>query len=902
MISQMVNKELKDLLNKLSPSGSVVSLDLETTGVDNSKDKIIEIGATKYNFNENTKEYFSQLINPMTQISEFIEDLTGISNNDVQDKPIIDEVVKEFENFYLDDQGNQHLIIAHNANFDIGFLESNGFKFGKEILDTYDMAFTLIDKGDYNLESLSRLFNVNVENFHRAKDDSDATLEIFLNLINLQIELGSFNKILFDRFLNFNVQSFKKFAPFEISKHLTHLKEKITQDNIENVHNNIDHRDLPENVTKFFSNEEIGNLIDEFETRKNQLNMSQFIEKNLTKKNISLIEASPGTGKTMAYLAPIALKACKDNIKAVIATNTKALQDQIVNKDWFLLNKYLSNINTENKIKLSILKGRKNYICNKLVESFVPSNFSELRVHFKIFKWNLYTKNGDVSEIDLKNEFPIFSKFSAINESCIKRCVDCYVINARNLAKKSNIILTNHSLAMTSSTTEKSILEDIDLLLIDEAHEIANVATDVFTQKNYLSDFGDNLKTFFSYENKINTPSNSNSNFFELFLKSKSMLNEYLEELKLLNKTFNELKLNSQGIFKLKIDSNNQYVQSDMMLLKTKKLRRCLFDLSDIIEMDDLKSIIDSNFVNLISTIENYIDKFEIIFNDDDSNMISWAEGDNKESIIFISSPISVDSYLKNSIFENQENIILTGATLTSFGSPEEFCNDIGINNLNNYEIFDSEFDYKNNVLLSIPSNMPEPNDPNYSDSLVNLITDLSSKIQEKILVLFTSYSALNSVRKGLKSQSFTDVISQGVDGNAQRVISKFKNQGSVLLGTGPLWQGVDFGSDVVIKALIISKLPFSVPNDPLINARSQKYYEPFLEFFVPDAVRKFKQGYGRLIRSKKDFGSLICADSRILTKNYGEEFMNCIPDYSYVQEPVLEISDHIKSWLENHD
>ena len=122
----MVNKEIKELLYKLAPSGFIVSLDLETTGVDNSKDKIIEIGATKYDITENTKEYFSQLVNPMTQISEFIEDLTGISNSDVESMPIIDEVKKNFEDFYLDHEDNQHLIIAHNANFDIGFLKSNG--------------------------------------------------------------------------------------------------------------------------------------------------------------------------------------------------------------------------------------------------------------------------------------------------------------------------------------------------------------------------------------------------------------------------------------------------------------------------------------------------------------------------------------------------------------------------------------------------------------------------------------------------------------------------------------------------------------------------------------------------------------------------------------------------------
>ena len=180
----MIKKDIKELLYKLSPTGYIVSLDLETTGIDKAKDKIIEIGAVKYDIENETKEYFSQLINPVVQISEFIEDLTGISNSDVENMPIIDEVKNEFEEFYRDYQNNQHLIIAHNANFDIGFLKSNGFNFKNNIFDTYDLSYTLIDKGDYNLESLASFFNINVENFHRAKDDSDATLEIFFNLVN----------------------------------------------------------------------------------------------------------------------------------------------------------------------------------------------------------------------------------------------------------------------------------------------------------------------------------------------------------------------------------------------------------------------------------------------------------------------------------------------------------------------------------------------------------------------------------------------------------------------------------------------------------------------------------------------------------------------------------------------
>ena len=158
----MIKKEIKELLYELSPSGYIVSLDLETTGIDKSKDKIIEIGAVKYDIKNGSKEYFSQLINPVVQISEFIEDLTGISNSDVENMPIIDEVKNEFEEFYCDYENNQHLIIAHNANFDIGFLKSNGFNFNNNIFDTYDLAYTLIDKGDYNLESLASFFNIDV--------------------------------------------------------------------------------------------------------------------------------------------------------------------------------------------------------------------------------------------------------------------------------------------------------------------------------------------------------------------------------------------------------------------------------------------------------------------------------------------------------------------------------------------------------------------------------------------------------------------------------------------------------------------------------------------------------------------------------------------------------------------
>ena len=235
----------------------------------------------------------------------------------------------------------------------------------------------------------------------------------------------------------------------------------------------------------------------------------------------------------------------------------------------------------------------------------------------------------------------------------------------------------------------------------------------------------------------------------------------------------------------------------------------------------------------------------------------------------------------------------------------EEFCSEVGLDYLDDYEVIDTEFEYEKNVFLAVPQDMPEPNSEQYSKKLTELIINLSDKVKERILILFTSYSSLNKVRKELNlsmKEKNRTIISQGVDGSAARVINKFKKKGSILLATGPVWQGVDFGFDVEIKVLLIAKLPFAVPNDPLVNARSLKYIEPFNEYFVPEAVRKFKQGIGRLIRSNKDYGAIICADVRILTKSYGEEFMNSLPSYTYNQDLTQFQASKIGNWLNRHE
>ena len=652
----------------------------------------------------------------------------------------------------------------------------------------------------------------------------------------------------------------------------------------------------------FFSPDGVGKYIENYEKRPNQIQMAEFIENNLLKSKVNLIEATPGTGKTLGYLVPIVIDILKNNSKAVIATNTIALQDQIINKDWKIISDYLEDSGHLSDVNISILKGRRNYLCKEIIKEFEPGDFREARVLYKLMKWDEYTISGDVSEIDLKNDHYIFSKFSSSNESCVKKCNKCYIDHARKVAEKSNILLINHSLAMSTSITDRSLLKDANHLIIDEAHELQNVATDAFTKRVNLNSILSLNKSINSHTVKIDPQDLTKDNFLVSFT---DKINNLIIKLDNLNE-----------LIKKNIDSTKsygKYIYDDNLVNSTSEITDVYQFLKEIISenlfnnaykiYEESGNIIFQNIVNSIKLFEGEILKLISILSLEDMNMVSWFEMQNQENFEIISAPISVKDELRETIFKDQESIILTGATLTSFNAPDEFCNQIGLDYLDEYRIFDSEFDYENNVLFYVPKDMPEPNNNLYTKNLSDLIINVAEKNVGKMLVLFTSYSSLNSVRKRLKESSFNNkIISQGVDGRAARVISKFKREGSILLATGPVWQGIDFGFNIEIKVLIISKLPFAVPNDPLISARSMKYIDPFNEYLVPDAVRRFKQGIGRLIRSNKDFGSIVCADSRIITKNYGENFLNCLPGYSYNEDLIIDSGDYIKNWIDRHE
>ncbi len=531
-----------------------------------------------------------------------------------------------------------------------------------------------------------------------------------------------------------------------------------------------------------------------------------------------------------------------------------------------------------------------------------------------MLKWSKYTKTGDVNEIDLKNDSYIFQSLSSSSDTCINSCTSCFYDKARIKAENSNVILINHSLAFATSQTEKNLLKNIDQIIIDEAHELQSVATNNFTLTVHCDVLKNLIINIFEKFN-INTLDKDiklSDHFLKKWEGLKKISSNYLDEISELE---NYIISNSEkrGSFTNKLNLDDGLISKSDRFINLATETILFMDLieeilDEINSKFDVKKNIYNNYLiilNNISNLDNLLRKFyEIIFGDD-SNFVSWAQQYNQGSVEFNSAPISVRHEIANTIFKDQNSILLTGATLSSFGSAKEFCQDIGLDQLDQSLIIDSEFDYDKNVLLCVPEDISEPNDSRYLDTLSSSILEISKSTEEKILILFTSYSSLNRVRKDLKENLTLmgkTLICQGVDGSANRVIKKFNKKNSILFGTGPLWQGVDYNDDLGIKILYITKLPFSVPTDPLFAARASKYSDSFHEFVLPDAIRRFKQGIGRLLRSNKDYEAIVISDSRIINKNYGEEFLNSIPGYSYTQSDSQSISNNISEWLLNHD
>lgn len=633
-----------------------------------------------------------------------------------------------------------------------------------------------------------------------------------------------------------------------------------------------------------------------FNHRQQQSEMAYYSAQSFEADSALIFEAGTGVGKTLAYLIPAIIYAKQEGRQVFISTHTKALQEQIINKDLPFIREFFAKTEKLSEyadFKEAVLFGRNNYLCtNRLSKAisekadlFMSSQEEEL---IRISNWALSTQTGLKSELSPPPDEEVWNWVNADSSLCTKRKCEkssCYYQSAKRKMASADVVILNHSLVFSLMASgqgvdgdTKGILLANDFFVFDEAHLLPDVATDNFGME--LSDF-----SIMRHLKRIYNPKTKRGLFRKLKYSTKYDI-EHLSNAIVATENF----FAGVRVEYLKSKDSASLVAEAWadteICLKLRALKQCLDTLAAKANTESEKAEID-DYAKKTNAICLALE--DAIFLSD-KKQVYWLEKYGKMGDItkIQSAPLDVSKILRVRLFGKGVSVVLTSATLSYNGEDvDKFSGKVG-GEIAQTNIVKSPFDYKKNmrVLLSRQAPSFDANKKMNAKYISDCISKISKKITGGILVLFTSYSELNDVAKILQEEvKDRRIFTQGSYDRSE-LIHKFREQGNgILLGTDSFWTGIDIKGEA-LSAVVIAKLPFANPSHPLMQAKSQllenEGINPFMEIFLPESIMKFRQGFGRLIRSESDKGLVVVLDDRILTKPYGKSFISALPISDY--------------------
>ena len=883
-------------------SKTYIALDLETTGFDPIADQVIEIAAIKFKDGK-IIDQFETLINPGVPIPSMITHITGIKAEDLVDSPTFKTVKDKLVEF-IDDAP----IIGHNIAFDVTFLNQKGCDLKNDLYDTVQLAGILIPGlASYSLDTITRHLKIGHENKHRAMSDTKACMDLYLLLIKKieEIDAHTMEQIL--KVLDKSHWELKDvFESVKPSKKKHHKKESKPKEHILTGEFNLDEKQL---LDLYENDGQLSKLIKakngEYEKRDAQPIFTKKILESFENSRGLIVEAGTGTGKTMAYLLAASYYSLKENTPIIISTHTKNLQEQILHRELPMLESIFDGLNLH--IKTAVLKGRRNYLSVKRLEKLLEKDFfedHEATFLIKILLWLNITENGDLDEISIQNKEGIVLEDICCNEFGCPHEIEaykqgCFLMRARQKAEKANLIVINHSLLMQDAIAESPLLPEYDYLVIDEAHHLEKIATDTYTQHlafNFFHRPFEKLHKFFE----------------EITFSNAAGVDTYFHQIK-------ELKLHLQQIIsridiffgligilmEKSMDPNQFQYQLNLKPVhfatpdwgkvidaanSTEEIgKKILLDSQEL--LDKLKPLIELSSAqeakNNIYECERRLQTLQnCLSNEALQQNVTWvykAPDPVTGTINLKSAPLNVGPNLVTHLYKKKKSIIMASATLRTDNSFAFFREQLDLHDKFDELALPSHFNFPDQVKIVVAEDIEEPNTEGYFYNCANIIANTIKKNGGRTLVLFTSKKALSAtyhqIAPKLKEEGFT-VLAQNITGGRGKIIEHFKDEPDkcAILGTASFWEGVDIpGND--LNCVIMQKLPFDPPDDPLIVARCQKYSNSFNQYQLPRAILKFKQGFGRLIRTSRDTGSIIILDSRIVQKSYGPKFLQSLPE-----------------------
>ena len=623
-------------------------------------------------------------------------------------------------------------------------------------------------------------------------------------------------------------------------------------------------------ISNIFSvNGELSQSIKGFRPRTEQIEMAHAVGESIQNKSSLVIEAGTGTGKTFAYLAP----ALVFGKKTIISTGSKNLQDQLFNRDLPAVKKALNFTG-----KIALLKGRANYLClerlDQVIAQGVLGDKSVLSELSKVRKWNNSTKTGDFTEcIELAEDSPIIPQLTSTAESCLgtdcPNYSECYVASARKKALHADLVVVYHHLFFADMAVKESgfgeIIPNAEVIIFDEAHQLPDIASQYFGQ------------------------SLTSRQLFDLCKDINIVYRTELKDMQQLGTTSDTL-LKVVQDFRLLL-GNGSNVRGNWRELYTQSAVKKSFELLQ--EKIDFLAEVIKLALGRSQTLDSIFERVESIKIQlkrlSETNIVGycyWYEGNGRQFGLHIT-PLTVADKFGAQLEAKEAAWIFTSATLEVGGTFNHFCLRLGIENATQ-KILPSPFNYSQQSLLCVPRYLPNTNQTNTLSSLGEMLLPVIEANKGRCFVLCTSYSMMRGLAEYFREKSNLSILLQGETSKGKLLEQFIKETHSVLVATSSFWEGVDVRGDA-LSLVIIDKLPFTAPDEPLLKAHIEDCRlqggDPFNDIQIPEAVITLKQGVGRLIRDVTDRGVVIICDNRLVMRNYGETFLKSLPNSSRTRD-----------------
>ncbi len=841
-------------------------------------------------------------------------------------------------------------LVAHDVPEVFARLEAHGVKPANVPWDTQELAALLLPGvSDYSVAGLSQLLFGETVDHEEEPDAAEAVHRLYLGLVDQARALGPSALHSLGRYT--------AGVSGPLSDLLAALAEAAPPR--AGIPGGIDHRELsrrlgspraigapreptpvsPDEVEALLSTEgPLAQRFPRYEARPEQVAMARAVAEALGPPGDAgaqrlLVEGGTGIGKSVAYLLPAILFALRNNARVVVSTNTINLQEQLFHKDIPDLLSALSDAPGTagvERFRYAQLKGKGNYLCIRrweqlaAAESLTPD---EGRTISKTLVWLNSTKTGDRAELRLRGrELDVWDRLSAAGFSTCPGAREgaCFYRHARESAAAAHLVVVNHALLLSDLLVGGTLLPEHDYLIVDEAHNLEGEATHQFGFHVSQSTVEEMVERFSSIVGSLGSflrvapldggrRETLQRRMAEAQLPLYRVRDQWAHVVATLAQFVAEQRppgSDEQEDLRITAASRSQPGWSDLevvwdnfdhALTEAERQANALLHAMEGLPDGGLPGA-EETTLELGEWLQHQAEVrqriADFVARPDDST-VYWV-GLGGRPLTMNGAPLEVATQLRELLFAEKQGVVLTSATLAVRGRFDHMRQRLGLDEPTEL-CLGSPFDYRQAALLCLPVDMPEPSAARYAEGVTSAIRALALAAGGYTMVLFTSHAAVRASAQALR-EDLPDrgvaVLAQGVDGTPQQLLGRFQDDPrAVLLGTASFWEGVDVGNSA-LKVLVVARLPFNVPTEPVFAARSEQYDQPFTQFAVPQAVLRFRQGFGRLVRNKEDRGVVVLLDSRVRTRSYGRWFLESLPEVTSFQGPMDRVVERVGRWL----